>query len=87
MDDITLILFVERDGRIPKNLKVFKSELVMEVLAIGISEGEKGHRRCSVQFELWSNIKQEMDKGHLESQAWHSDKQEALKLEFYEAIT
>lgn len=51
----TVISFVERDGRIPKNLKVFKSEQATEVI-IGISEGEKDNRRCSVQLELWAYI-------------------------------
>ena len=44
---------METYGRNPKNLKIFKSEWDMEVLAVGINEGEKGRRRC--QFSV--NVK------------------------------
>lgn len=47
MDDKKLILFVERDGRIPENLKV-KSQLATKVTATGIREGREARRRCSV---------------------------------------
>lgn len=37
-----------KEGRMPKNLKDFKSEWATEVMATGISEEEKDRRRCSV---------------------------------------
>lgn len=41
---------MQRDGRIPKSLKIFKSEWDKEVLAVGINEGETSRGRC--QFSL-----------------------------------
>lgn len=35
------------------------------MIATEISEREKDCRTCSVQFELWSNIHQEIVKRHL----------------------